>query len=83
MGLNNPGQSKKMSIIEAGFATVTSYCVAIGSQLIIYPHFGIQITLAQNFGLAGAFTVISLVRGYLVRRAFNHIHTHNRVDIIT
>ena len=68
-------QSKRMSIIEAVSATATSYCVAIGSQLVIYPYFGIQITLAQNFGLAGAFTVISLVRGYLVRRAFNHIHT--------
>ena len=67
------GQSRRMSMIEAFFATATSYCVAIGSQLLIYPHFGIQITLAQNFGLAGAFTLISLVRGYMVRRAFNYM----------
>ena len=70
----NTGQSRKMSIVEASFATATSYCVAIGSQLVIYPYFGIQITLAQNFGLAGAFTLISLVRGYMVRRAFNYLH---------
>ena len=73
--MNRPGQSKRMSVLEAVFATATSYCVAIGSQLLIYPHFGITITMAQNFGLAGAFTLISLVRGYLVRRVFNRIHT--------
>ena len=67
------GQSRRMSMIEATFATATSYCVAIGSPLLIYPPFGIQITLAQNFGLAGAFTLISLVRGYMVRRAFNYL----------
>ena len=68
------GQSRRMSMIEAAFATATSYCVAIGCQLVIYPLFDIHVTLTQNFALAGVFTLISLVRGYMVRRAFNYIH---------
>ena len=68
------GQSRRMSMIEAASATATSYCVAIGCQLVIYPLFDIHVTLTQNFALAAVFTLISLVRGYMVRRVFNYIH---------
>jgi hypothetical protein len=36
---------------------------------------GHDITLAQNFWITCIFTVVSVVRGYGMRRLFNHLHT--------
>ncbi|WP_440588844.1 DUF7220 family protein [Geminicoccus harenae] len=33
--------------------------------------FGIHVGLAENLGIGAAFTVVSLVRSYVLRRLFN------------
>ncbi|MDQ5907179.1 MAG: hypothetical protein QG660_215 [Pseudomonadota bacterium] len=50
------------------------YGVALASQILIFPFFGIHISLSDNLLIGAFFTVISIIRGYLVRRLFNHIH---------
>jgi len=37
----------------------------------LYPLYGLKVSLAANITLTMWFTVLSLVRGYLVRRLFN------------
>ena len=57
--------------------TITN--VAIGlvvsflSQVVIFKYCDISITLAQNLELTLYFTVVSIIRSYVLRRFFNSI----------
>ncbi len=64
-------QTKRMSMAETVTNTAIGYGVALASQLAIFPLFGIDITFADNLAIGAWFTVISIARGYLVRRIFN------------
>ncbi len=66
------GQSKKGSLIEVCVNTAIGYSVALLSQRIIFPLFGIELNAGENALMALVFTSISLIRGYMVRRTFNH-----------
>lgn len=66
-------QSKMQSAVEACANTVVGYCVAVVSQLLVFPMFGINVPLSDNLLIGLWFTVISLVRGYVLRRLFNRI----------
>lgn len=61
-------------MIESVVNVGVGYGVALGSQFIIFPQFGIRVTLAENLWICGWFTVISLIRSYILRRAFNGWH---------
>lgn len=63
-------QSKRDSWIETVTNTAIGYLVAVCSQVVIFPFFGIYIPLMDNFIMAIWFTLVSLVRGYFVRRWF-------------
>lgn len=71
-------QSKKHSFIESLVNVAIGYGVACGSQIIIFPMFGIHIPLADNFVMGLWFTLISIIRSYAVRRMFNKWHTINK-----
>lgn len=64
-------QNKVMSLIESITNVVAGYFVAVGSQIVLYPVFGIHITIGENLLLASWFTLISLIRSYILRRIFN------------
>lgn len=64
-------QSRRSSLIEAAANTAIGYLVAVAAQAVIFPAFGIAASAGQNFGIAAAFTAVSLVRGYILRRLFN------------
>jgi hypothetical protein len=67
-------QSRLASFIESIVNIAIGYGVAVGSQLVIFPLFGIDIPLSDNLAIGLWFTVISLVRSYVVRRMFNAWH---------
>lgn len=64
-------QSRLGSLIEAAINIAIGYFVALASQLIIFPLVGIHIPLSTNFAIGFWFTLISLVRSYVIRRWFN------------
>lgn len=64
-------QSKKQSLAETCINVAIGYVVALLSQLAVFPMFGIDVPLSSNLAIGAWFTVISIVRGYVVRRAFN------------
>jgi hypothetical protein len=66
-------QSRLGSLTEACLNVIIGYIIAVGSQLLIFPLFGIHASLSDNLLIGGAFTIVSLVRSYLLRRAFNAI----------
>lgn len=64
-------QSRIQSLIEAWANVVVGFIVAILSQLVVFPMFDINISLSSNLAIGAWFTVISLVRSYVLRRWFN------------
>lgn len=41
---------------------------------IVYPLYGYAVTLGDNLALSAILTVVSIARGYVWRRIFNHLH---------
>lgn len=60
-----------MSIIETITGVAVGFLVSMILSYIVYPLHGHSFTLAQNVSITVIFTVASIARGYLVRRAFN------------
>jgi hypothetical protein len=67
-------QTRLGSAVEAVANVAIGYFVAIGAQLLIFPFFGVNLPLHENLLIGGIFTVVSLVRSYLLRRLFRRLH---------
>ena len=63
-------QSRLMSLAESGANVVVGYGVAIATQLLVFPLFGIEADLGQNLAIGAVFTGVSLARNYALRRLF-------------
>jgi hypothetical protein len=66
-------QSRLMSLVEALANVIVGYGVAVVTQMLIFPIFGLQTTLAQNLKMGAVFTIVSLGRSYVLRRLFEAI----------
>jgi len=64
-------QTRTQSLREAGVNTATAAGINLGASVVVYPLFGAHFSMAQNVGLVAVFTVISVLRNYVVRRWFN------------
>jgi hypothetical protein len=68
------GQSRRMSAVEAVVSTAIGYIVAVATQMVVFPLFGLRVGVIENLGIGLAFTAVSIVRSYLVRRLFERLH---------
>ena len=64
-------QSRVASLAESVMNVLIGYGVALASQLVIFPMFGIHLPLSDNLAIGAWFTLISLDRSYAIRRWFN------------
>ena len=64
-------QSKKYSIIESVANTLIGLVTSFIIQLIIYPLLDIPVSIGQNIIITFVFLIVSIIRGYLIRRLFN------------
>lgn len=64
-------QSRAMSLIEAVTNVVVGYVLAVTTQIMVFPWFGLHPSLGQNLALGGVFVGISLLRSYALRRLFD------------
>ena len=71
-------QSRVMSLLEAIANVVVGYGVAVATQMLVFPVFGLQTTLVQNLEMGGIFALISMSRSFLLRRVFEVIRVANR-----
>lgn len=65
-------QSKLGSLYEALFNTAIGFVLAVITGQIVYWLYSIQVSVVQNLQITLIFTVISIARGYFVRRFFNY-----------
>ena len=68
------GQSRSMSAIETVTNVAIGYGIALAAQYAIFPIFNIYVPFRDHVAIALFFTVVSLVRGYFLRRLFNWWH---------
>jgi hypothetical protein len=64
-------QSRWMSFVESVTNIVVGYGLAVLTQIMVFPLFGLHASLGENFLLAALFTCISLIRSFAIRRLFN------------
>jgi len=64
-------QTKLESLVESIINVIIGAGVALISQLVVFPIFGIDIPLSANLWIMVWFTGISVVRSYVIRRWFN------------
>jgi hypothetical protein len=80
--LNNKNETKKnllqtriQSLFEQFQNIGIGYIVAVASQLIIFPLFDIHISFNNNLLLSVYFSIISIARGYVIRRYYVQRHS--------
>ncbi len=66
------------SIVESWVNIVIGFIINFTANMVILPMFGFhELTLAKNFEIGMLYTVISLVRSFVIRRYFNRIKWGN------
>lgn len=65
-------QSRRMSLIEAVTNVAVGYVLAVATQIIVFPWFGLRPSIGESLALGGVFVGISLLRSYALRRLFEH-----------
>lgn len=70
---NDKGQLKSYSFIEAIFNTVLGFGISMVANLIVLPWFGFKVSIHDAFNIGVIFTIISIIRSYVLRRLFNRI----------
>ncbi len=68
-------QSRAMSLVEAFANVAVGFIIAVLTQRAVFPLFGIQTDWSVDFAIGGLFTVVSIVRSYVMRRLFERIDT--------
>ena len=63
-----------MSLVEAIANVVVGYGVAVLTQLVVFPWFGLPARVSNALAIGMVFTLVSVVRSYVLRRVFNLIH---------
>jgi len=66
-------QTRAMSLVEAIANVVVGYGVAVVTQMLVFPLFGLQMTLVQNLKLGLIFSMVSIARSFTLRRVFEAI----------
>ena len=65
-------------MIESFANVAIGFGVALMAQIVVFPWFGLHAPISDNVAIAIIFTMISIVRSYAVRRAFNAFHVRAR-----
>lgn len=66
-------QSRRASLIETIIGLVIGFAVSMLITAVVFPLYGLPVTLAHNVQITAIYTVASLLRGYCLRRAFNRV----------
>jgi hypothetical protein len=66
-------QSRRLSLIEAIANAAVGYALAVITQIVVFPWFGLNVSLSDNLTIGGIFIGISLLRSYVLRRLFSKL----------
>lgn len=64
-------QRRSISALEALVSTAAGFLVSLALTFTVLPALGYAVTSVHAWGITAVYTAASLLRGYVVRRAFN------------
>lgn len=70
-------QRPRHSLLEACASTAIGYVIAFVTSLLTFAAFDLQASVSDTFWITNIFTIISVIRGYYIRRLFNWLHARN------
>jgi hypothetical protein len=73
-------QSRTMSLIEALTNVITGFVLALLTQLVVFPLFGLAVSVTENVLIGCIFTSVSILRSFALRRLFE-AHRRCRVPV--
>lgn len=71
-------QSRHMSLIEAITNVAVGYALAVVTQMLVFPWFGLHASHGDNLALGLVFTAVSLIRSYALRRLFTRFESKGK-----
>lgn len=79
-------QTRLSSLIEAAVSTAVGFALSVLAGHFLFPQYGVHITVSTNLSITAWFTLLSVVRGYVIRRWFNnriHAMAHRLAERIS
>ena len=73
-------QSKRESMIETLTSVFVGWLIGVILNMLVLPLFDYNITVVDSLLVSLIFTVISVIRGYVIRRFFNSKERKYDVD---
>lgn len=70
-------QSRTMSLMESFANVAVGYGIAVVTQILVFPLFGLSVTLTENMAMGAIFTVVSIARSFSLRRMFEGIRNQS------
>jgi len=72
------GQSRRFSALEALLNTLFGFWISVLANVVLLPIWGFSPSLPQAVEIGMAFTLVSLLRSYALRRLFNYIDIYSK-----
>ena len=66
-------QSRLRSLVEAVANVAGGYGLAVVTQILVLPWFGLRASVADAMAMGGIFTGVSIARSYVLRRMFEAV----------
>ena len=66
-----------MSLVESLANVAVGYGIAVATQAVVFPLFGLHTSLSDDLAIGATFTVVSVARSYALRRVFETIRFRN------
>lgn len=67
-------QTRRQSVIETAANYISGFAIAWGMNRYLLPLYGFHVNNSSATSLTVIFTVVSVLRSYICRRIFNHLH---------
>lgn len=67
-------QTGWQSFVEVNASTAVGFVVSWAATPFILLAFGLEAGAAKSFGITAVYTLLSLARGWVMRRVFNRLH---------
>ena len=72
-------QSRAMSLVEAVANVTVGYSIAVATQLVVFPWFGLPSEVNDALAIGAIFTAVSIARSYVLRRIFEALRTRSLI----
>jgi hypothetical protein len=64
-------QTRLESLVEVCINVAIGFCVSYSVGPLLYAYLGVEYNYLSNFVVTAGYTILSVVRSYIVRRWFN------------